>query len=70
MKRDFFCGGPGVIKQVSKRQKRPQIDIALVFMVIENRGYQRLPQVPSMNSLIYEKVKRFYVDTRKHRANS
>ncbi len=70
MKRDFFCGGPGVIKQVSKRQKRPQIDIALVFMVIENRGYQRLPQVPSMNSLIYEKVKRFYVETRKHRANS
>jgi hypothetical protein len=45
---------------MSKKSNQPQVDIELIFKVIENRGYQRDPSVPSMNDLIYEKVKHLY----------
>jgi hypothetical protein len=54
----------------SGKKKQQKIDIELIFKVIENRGYQRLPHVPTMNSLIYEKVKHLYVDSPKRRKNS
>lgn len=38
------------------------IDLEFIFKVIENRGYQKMANVPSMNTLIYEKVKNFYVN--------
>ena len=52
----------------SKDQKppsEPKINLELVFKVIENRGYQRMKNIPSMNSLIYEKVKHLYVNSPK-----
>jgi hypothetical protein len=39
----------------------------LIFAVIEKRGYLRQPDVPSMNNLIYEKVKHLYVAPPKRR---
>lgn len=42
-----------------------KIDLELIFKVIENRGYLRMPNVPSMNTLIYEKIKHLYVNTPK-----
>ncbi len=48
-------------KQKQKQTSGHNIDLELIFKVIENRGYQRMPNVPSMNSLIYEKVKHLYV---------
>ena len=52
----------------SKDQKSPsgpKINLELIFKVIENRGYQRMKNIPSMNSLIYEKLKHLYVNSPK-----
>ena len=49
------------------QHRRQVIDLELIFKIIEDRGYQRMPEVPSMNALIYEKVKHLYVDPPKRR---
>jgi hypothetical protein len=49
-----------------KQHSGHDVSLELVFKVIENRGYQRLPNVPSMNALIYEKVKKLYVNPSEH----
>ena len=54
-------------KKNPNQHTRQVMDLELIFKVIENRGYQRMPQIPSMNALIYEKVKHLYVDPPKRR---
>ena len=41
------------------------IALELIFKVIENRGYQRDPKVESMNTILADKLKRFYEPSRK-----
>ena len=59
-----------MIKSEPDAQNIRRLDLELIFKVIENRGYLRRPQVPSMNKLIYEKVKHLYVDSKQRGSNS
>ena len=69
--RDYMIGCLISISKMTKLEKKNVlIDLELILKVIENRGYMRSPLIPSMNKLIYEKVKHLYVDSKQRGSNS
>ena len=52
---------------MAEDKSKNNIDLELILKIIENRGYCRASNIPSMNTLILEKVKSFYVSHKKRR---